>query len=250
MSASHSLDPKSMTAPVGLFHPAPSNPPGTDQDQRIGPMLVSVLWLGCVTVGLLGMAFSYPRPHPTARTPPAILARELDVEIASVSLAPEALVLASDAPADPAPAPTPPVIPQPAPLLAVAAPSPAIAFPLPVDGPTRVVEPAQAAYVRPPPVVPAPPTPPPVQPLTLGLGEGKQPAPEYPHAAIRAGQEGTVRVALTVGNDGRVLAAETVVPSPWSLLNEAALGTVRKRWRFAPGPVRRYEVPIRFELKK
>ena len=31
---------------------------------------------------------------------------------------------------------------------------------------------------------------------------------------------------------------------------EAALRTVRQRWRFAPGPPRRYEVPIRFQLRK
>jgi hypothetical protein len=37
-------------------------------------------------------------------------------------------------------------------------------------------------------------------------------------------------------------------PCPWSLLNEAAVQAVRDTWRFGAGPVRTYEVPIRFEL--
>ena len=59
-----------------------------------------------------------------------------------------------------------------------------------------------------------------------------------------------MRIGLTVSEDGRVLAAEVVAASPWPLLNEAARRTVRERWRFAPGPVRRFEVPIRFELQR
>jgi protein TonB len=134
-------------------------------------------------------------------------------------------------------------------LLAVAEPSPAIAFALPVEGPVRVVEPAQAAFVRPAtPVTPA--SAPAAQPLTYGQGEGRQPAPSYPLAARRQGQEGTVLVRFTVGENGRVLAAEAAQPSPWPLLNDSALEAVRERWRFRPGPVRIYEVSIQFVLKK
>jgi protein TonB len=133
----------------------------------------------------------------------------------------------------------------------VAEATPAIAFPLPVEGPVRIVEANQAGHA--PPAAPAAPTPAPatpVQPITYGQGEGKQPAPEYPRQAVREGQEGVVTVRFTVGGDGRVLAAEAVSPAPWPLLNEAALRAVRERWRFRPGPLRLYEVAIRFELKK
>ena len=153
------------------------------------------------------------------------------------------------APPPPPDALRPPAAPQP---IAVALPNPAIAFALPVEGPTRIVEAQRAEYTRPatngaPAPVAAPPAP---QPLTFGEGEGKQAAPPYPRQAVHQGQEGTVVVRLVVNADGRVQSAEAVTPSPWPLLNESALRTVRERWRFRPGPTRVYEVPIRFELTK
>jgi len=210
-----------------------------------------VTWLGCVTIGTLGLVLNYPRPRPIVTVPPPVVAQTMEVEVAKVRLAPPETLPSPAAPAIPSPVPAPPVIPEAAPLLPVAAPSPAIAFALPVEGPTRVVAPEHAAHVRPPPAQPAAsPAPPSAQPLVFGQGEGKQPAPDYPRAAVRAGQEGTVRIGFTVGEDGRILAAEVVAGSPWPLLNEAALHTVRTRWRFTPGPPRRYEVPIRFQLEK
>jgi protein TonB len=86
--------------------------------------------------------------------------------------------------------------------------------------------------------------------LTFGEGEGKQPAPDYPRQAMRLGQEGTVLVRLAVDAGGRVVDAQTAIPSPWPLLNQAALRAVRERWRFREGPKRSYEVVIRFELAK
>jgi TonB family protein len=57
-------------------------------------------------------------------------------------------------------------------------------------------------------------------------------------------------VRLTVGENGRVLTAEALSPSPWPLLNEAALRAVRERWHFHSGPPRAYDVAIRFNLSK
>ena len=90
----------------------------------------------------------------------------------------------------------------------------------------------------------------PVQPLVFGQGEGRQPAPPYPPTAIRQGQEGIVTVRLNVGSDGQVTAAEASIPSPWPLLNEAAIRTVRNRWYFTAGVPRSYEVIIRFKIQK
>src|SRR5690606_11982859 len=98
-----------------------------------------------------------------------------------------------------------------------------------------------------PPVEVAAPAPP-VQTLTYGRGEGRQPAPDYPRVAVRQGQEGVVRVRFSVGEDGRVLGAEAVGRCPWPLLNDSALRAVREKWRFPRGAVRLYEVAIRFEL--
>lgn len=213
-------------------------------------VLTLVLWTGCLTIGLLGLALPYSRPHPAARQPEPVQAQVLNVELAS-DLAP------------PPETPPPPQISQPPPLadpiippaapamIAVAQPSPAIAFALPVEGPARIVEARQAAYLQPPAqTTPAPRTASPVQRLIHGEGEGRQPAPNYPPQALRAGYEGTVTVRFNVGEDGRVLAAEAARPCPWGLLNAAAVRVVRERWRFSAGTVRVYEVAIRFEIQK
>lgn len=256
----------------------PEQPPSTNAPTALGvarvepallPIFTLVVWLGCLTVGVLGVVLPYSRPQPA---PPA--AAVIQAELIKVELAEQpAPVPAAPAPptsAEPPPlfAPaTPPQAPQ---LVAVALPSPAVAFAMPVEAPARIVEMKQAAFVRPapqpivtpvPPGPPGPPAPsqpsgkpapaaPPVQTLTYGLGEGRQPAPRYPEAARRAGQEGTVVVRFSVGADGRVLAAEPSAPSPWGALNREAIRVVREQWQFMPGPVRLFEVAIRFELKK
>lgn len=213
-------------------------------------MFTLVLWLVCLAVGALGFLLRYERPRAPAPPDPPILAQQLQVELTRNLLPPDAGAV----PPEPlAPPPPPdrlvqPIIVQP---IVVAQPGPAIAFPLPVEAPAGVVEANRADYIVPP-VTSAPPqsvaslsT---AEPLAFGQGEGKQPAPGYPPAARRQGQEGTVLVRLTVGEDGRVRAAEAVRPSPWPLLNEAAVRTVRERWRFRTGPMRVYEVTIRFEI--
>ena len=86
--------------------------------------------------------------------------------------------------------------------------------------------------------------------LTFGQGEGRQPAPEYPRAAVLAGEEGTVVASFDVGPDGRVDDAEAAIPSPWPLLNHSVLRTIRHDWRFSPGPPRRYEVSIEFDIHR
>lgn len=211
-----------------------------------------VLWLGCLLVGGLGFVLPYARPRPPAPPEEPVVAQQLQVELAQETVPPpdgEPPPPDPQAPAPPPDALAPPPIAQP---IAVAQPSPVIAFALPVAGPTRVVEANRAEYARRPVANTnsAPPARPAAQPLSFGLGEGKQPEPEYPRAAVRQGQEGTVVVRLTVGEDGKVLTAEAAVPSPWPLLNEAALRAVRERWHFRSGPERAYEVSIRFKVKK
>lgn len=199
----------------------------------------------------MGLHLAYPRP-PRADLPSLTPARAevLDVEVSRGAASPAATVPLPVPVALLAPALPPVTLPEAATLIEVAAPTPAIAFALPVEAPSRTVPQGEADYVRPAVSVPVPSAPPAPQALTFGKGEGNQPAPEYPRAAVRSGQEGTVRVGLTVGENGRVVAAEVVVPSPWPLLNEAAVQAVRQRWRFAPGTMRRYEVAIRFEIQK
>lgn len=248
-----------------------ATPSGAPAELSFSPVVTLVLWLGCLLVGWLGFVLPYVRPRPPAPPAPALQAELIKVELA-IQPAPPPTVIQPPPPDPSQPPPLfepsrPPRAPQ---LVAVAAPSPAVAFAPPIETPSRIVEIKQAAFVRPAPQpVPIAPSPVPTAPstgtgqpttsaatapametLTYGQGEGRQPAPEYPLAARRAGQEGTVVIRFSVGEDGRVLAAEPSSPSPWGALNRAALRTVREQWRFKPGPVRLHEVAIRFELEK
>jgi periplasmic protein TonB len=211
-----------------------------------------VLWLGCVVVGVLGHSMPYARPQADAPPPPPVQAEILPVELVNDPLPPPDITppLVVPSPRLPEPDALPPTPPAP-PLIAVAEPTAATAFALPVEGPVRIVttkesESPQATS----PVAPVPSLTPPVQAIKFGEGEGKQPAPDYPRRAVREGQEGSVEVRFSVGENGRVLAAEASSRSPWPLLNDAALRVVRERWRFRPGAIRLYQVSIRFELTK
>lgn len=237
--------PRSVPSPLAA-------PFATDPERReisIGSVVTLVLWTGCLTVGLVGFVLPYARPVAPPKPVPPIKAEILQVELTNDPLppiAPEPRLSVSQPP------PltqlvAPPEVP---PMTAVAEPS-AVAFALPVEGPVVVVEPAKASFAAAPVAEkPAPVSALPVQVLTYGQGEGRQPAPEYPLRARREGQEGLVSIRFSVGEDGRVLGAEAVSPCPWKLLNDSALRVVRERWRFSSGAIRLYEVAIRFQLTK
>ena len=77
--------------------------------------------------------------------------------------------------------------------------------------------------------------------------------PVYPPRCLRLGIEGTVRVRVLVGEDGRVQEATVGKSSGEAALDDAALDAVRD-WRFEPAkrdgvPVRAWAiVPIEFKL--
>lgn len=209
-----------------------------------------VLWLCCAGVGVMGIALSYPHPQPVKITPPPVQFEKLRVELTDAPLPPPDH---SAPPPDlssppPAAALAQPNLPHP---IAVAELSPTDSFAVPVEGPVRVVDAAHAGITRnsaPSNAVVGPSAP--VQTLVFGRGEGRQPAPNYPQHAKQLGQEGLVSVQFIVDETGRVISAEAAQSSPWPLLNEAAIRTVRERWRFATGAIRRFEVAIHFRLKK
>jgi protein TonB len=84
--------------------------------------------------------------------------------------------------------------------------------------------------------------------LSFGSGAGRQPAPSYPLQARRSNQQGTVVVEFIVGVDGKVLSAWVKTPCAYDSLNNAALSTIRSRWKFPAGEARRYKIPIVFRL--
>jgi protein TonB len=209
------------------------------EDTSLVEVLTFVMWTVCLMVGLLGFWLHYSRPHAAAKAPEPVRMEKLLVQLARQPAAPlENMRLPGNAGASPS-APSDEMAPPPIP---VAEPSPAIAFAVPVEGATRVVPFNQAAYARPakPSTV--------VQQLTFGVGEGQQPAPEYPAQAIEQHQEGTIVVRFVVGESGLVTSAEAVRPCPWPLLNDSAVRTIRRLWRFDPGTVREYEITIHFQI--
>ena len=82
----------------------------------------------------------------------------------------------------------------------------------------------------------------------------RNPPPTYPAVARRREQQGTVTVKVLVGADGSVERAEIADSSGFDALDDAALDTVRSRWRFVPArhgglAVESWVlVPIRFAL--
>jgi len=84
---------------------------------------------------------------------------------------------------------------------------------------------------------------------------GMNPKPPYPMLARRRGDQGVVLLRVHVRADGSVVTAEIKQSSGSSLLDDAALQTVREGWRFIPArlnsaPVESWvEVPIRFVLR-
>lgn len=229
-SARQSLTAAAKTAPIS--------------DNRGIQVFTLVLWMGCLTVGGLGFALPYLRPVAKPPEPEPVQAEFLNVELSSDPLPDIAPAPAQVATPAPAAAIAQPSMVQP---LLVAEPSAAVAFALPVAAPAQVVPAAQAAHSRSE-KTEAQAALPPVQTLTFGRGEGKQPAPEYPFIAQRQGQQGAVKVRFTVGPDGRVIAAEALEPCRWPLLNESAIHTILRRWRFSPGSSRLFDIIIRFQL--
>jgi len=217
--------------------------------------LTVVLWIGCLLIGAIGLRLPYARALRAPQSEPQPVKAELvHVELTDnqAGMLEEVSVLPSDT-MTPPPPPASMVLPAMPAFVPVAETSPAVSFAVAVDATEGVGPEVQSAegsseIISAP--SPATVVSPDRQLLQFGRGEGRQPAPEYPAAARRLGQEGTVRVEFTVGEDGRVLAAELASSSPWPLLNNSALRAVRNRWRVREGTLRRFAVEIVFQLRK
>ncbi|WP_425521768.1 TonB family protein [Xanthomonas vesicatoria] len=101
----------------------------------------------------------------------------------------------------------------------------------------------------------APPTTAPSGPVEAGqLQYLSSPAPSYPVAALRAGQQGTVMLRVLVGTDGRPAEVSVQTSSGHRALDLAARSQVLRSWRFQPAmqngqAVQAYGlVPVSFSL--
>jgi protein TonB len=83
----------------------------------------------------------------------------------------------------------------------------------------------------------------------------KNPKPIYPKREYDMGIEGTVLLRVKVTADGRAAEIEKLKSSKSVVLDNAAINTVKKMWRFVPAmkgkaPVESWvQVPITFEVK-
>ncbi|HWP66484.1 MAG TPA: energy transducer TonB, partial [Candidatus Limnocylindria bacterium] len=85
---------------------------------------------------------------------------------------------------------------------------------------------------------------------------GSNPDPPYPLAARRLGIQGRVLLEVVVDPDGRAATVRVRSSSGHRVLDDAAVDTVRHRWRFIPArrngvPVQStVTVPIRFRIEE
>jgi protein TonB len=206
------------------------------------------LWLVFAAAGVTGLRIGYPSAMIVSKARPPVTVERLNVNVVrseqhslpKTNQMSQPLQVRQPQP-QPLPAP-----PMPS-LLPVADPKLDIPFPLPVKGPSRPTEVSKAV----PSAMQAAATAAKatnIEHLTLGEGEGDQPAPEYPREAKLAHEEGSVIVQMTIGENGDVTDASVTSPCPWPILNQAALRAVRDTWHFPKGGVRYKDIEFVFEL--
>lgn len=216
-------------------------------------LIAAVLWMSVGGAGVAGLLVAPPEPSSPVSSCPR---KPVAPERIEVPLASEATPGGPAAPATEGAAvervaeDRPPAAPEVAAMAAGAN----VAFAIPVAAPARLAGKAEAgsglAQAGMPGGVAGGKGGSPVAKLTFGRGAGVQPAPAYPRAAVLEEKEGAVTVRFAVDKAGRVMVARAVSSSGHAILDEAAVTTVRRRWRFSPGPPRVYEVDILFRLER
>lgn len=155
--------------------------------------------------------------------------------------------------------PQPPLAqPSPSPALPTQ-PSPA-ASTTPSDGPTAAAAPAPSSAVpastpsSSPVATPSPAAPPKIELPSTKADYLNNPAPAYPSASKRMGEQGLVIVRTLIGTDGTAQRAEVRTSSGFERLDKVAVETVLQ-WRYVPGKrngepeAMWFDVPIHFQLK-
>lgn len=124
--------------------------------------------------------------------------------------------------------------------------SPDVAFAVPVKGPVAVT--TAVRFATPPPanltVAPRPTT---FNPRTSD--GGYYPDPPYPRAELMARHEGKVVLYVIVDATGSLQSVTVKDSSGWPGLDRHAAEWVKNRWRFLPGDIRHYLVPIIFQIR-
>jgi protein TonB len=164
-----------------------------------------------------------------------VLASGLGKKVVEVVMGPVETKLIEELPEeDEEPPPPPPEIETPPPYV----PPPEISIDIPVDTSNTT---AISNVTSERPVAAPPPPPKPVEkkvvkvpPSTQGKG-ARITQPEYPPSSRRAGEEGTVTLAVLVQENGRPGEVKVAKSSGFPKLDEAAVKEVQRNWRFVPG---------------
>jgi len=140
-------------------------------------------------------------------------------------------------------APRPKPKPVPPPEKAITPPPVAAPVPAPAAAPVEVKPEKNDALAAP------------VMPPRVDASRLRNPAPVYPSASRRRGEEGTVLLELLVLADGSVTDVRVKKSSGHPRLDQSALNAV-KRWRYTPATRAgvaieyRYLQPIKFDLRQ
>ncbi|MBT9553604.1 MAG: energy transducer TonB [Hydrogenophaga sp.] len=146
------------------------------------------------------------------------------------------------------PKPLPKQAPQP---LAIADPTPSAAAPTGTTAPQPPAPPMLAPVVV---AEPAPPAPPKIVLPSSDAAHLNNPRPPYPNLSHRLGETGKVVISVLVEIDGRPSQVLLSKSSGYNRLDQAALITVKNRWRFVPGTADGTPIPswvvvsLQFEL--
>lgn len=165
-----------------------------------------------------------------------VLASGLGKKVVEVVLGPVETRLIEELPdEDKEPPPPPPQIDTPPPYV----PPPEISIEIPMDsGPSTAISnvTSERPVAAPPPPVAKPVEKQVVKTLPSTQGKGARiTQPEYPPASRRAGEEGTVQLAVFVLESGRAGEIKVAKSSGFPKLDEAAVKEVQRNWRFVPG---------------
>jgi protein TonB len=152
-------------------------------------------------------------------------------------------------------APTAPPAPRP---VAINDPTPAPNAPTGITEPQPPTPPISAPVAAVPAPAPAP-APAPTAKVELPSTDADylhNPAPPYPRTSFKLGEEGTTTVRVLVGPDGKAQDAQVAKSSGFPRLDQAALETALRSWRYVPGKrggvaeAMWVNVPIKWEITK
>lgn len=139
------------------------------------------------------------------------------------------------------PPPPPPDSPVPPPPTTVVVQKPIVQVPAPPPpvNVSNVIPPSQPPTPPAPPAPPAPPPPPPPPAISKAAAARGQPSSwvtndDYPPAAIRSGDQGSVGVSFSINAQGRIENCQVTSSSGSSLLDRTTCQLVTRRGRYSP----------------